>query len=240
MPTACILFDLDDTLIYTEYKYSQATIRALDFLQSAVIPQRIDPRKFLERQYARQCELVYTEGLHNCYAVAWRETAAAVLDELDITGLHQRILLDGLVARLRDSLNEAYMLVDGAIDLLDYAKVRADVVLVTAGDETLQREKLRRAGLTAYFTAVRVTPVEKGAIMREYAAQYGVDRTLMVGNSLKSDILPAIELGLTALCLPTQSWDYNQVAVDPTRYIPCHNLWAVKGYLSDWLADRSA
>lgn len=80
----------------------------------------------------------------------------------------------------------------------------SELVLVTKGDQQVQRDKLERSGLAPYFDAVYVVAEKDAAVYRRIAAERGLHprHTWMVGNSPKSDINPAIEAGLGAILVP--------------------------------------
>ncbi len=77
-------------------------------------------------------------------------------------------------------------------------------ILVTKGDPEEQHDKLRRSGLETHFAAVEVLAEKNDAAYRNLAAQHALDagRTWMIGNSPKSDINPALAVGLHAVFIP--------------------------------------
>ncbi len=92
-----------------------------------------------------------------------------------------------------------------------------ELYVITAGDDALQRRKIDEAGLPGLVHGIHITPMKK----RDILASIVGDRPqegMMVGDSKKSDILPAIELGMTAVWLPSQTWTFVNADIDETKY----------------------
>ncbi|MGX5732679.1 HAD family hydrolase [Bosea thiooxidans] len=78
------------------------------------------------------------------------------------------------------------------------------LVLITKGDLFDQERKLAQSGLGDFFHAVEIVSDKKAATYDRIFARHGdgAGRAMMVGNSLKSDILPALEAGAWAVHVP--------------------------------------
>lgn len=81
---------------------------------------------------------------------------------------------------------------------------RHRLILVTKGDHAEQTDKLRRSGLSEYFSAAEVLPEKHHAAYRSLSAHHRCEArtTWMIGNSPKSDINPAFAAGLNAIFIP--------------------------------------
>ncbi len=97
------------------------------------------------------------------------------------------------------------------VDLLPYAReavtaLAADhrVVLITKGDLLDQERKLAQSGLGDLFHGVEIVSNKTPQVYRAAFARHGAgaDQAMMVGNSLKSDILPALEAGAWGIYVP--------------------------------------
>jgi putative hydrolase of the HAD superfamily len=108
-------------------------------------------------------------------------------------------------------------LLDGVAETVAELATSYRLVLLTKGDLLDQESKLARSGLGDAFAAVEIVS-EKDA--RTYAAVMARQRVeparfLMVGNSLRSDVLPALEAGGAAVHIPYHvTWQHEQVADD--------------------------
>jgi putative hydrolase of the HAD superfamily len=86
------------------------------------------------------------------------------------------------------------------------------VALLTKGDEEIQLRRIEQSGLSDLFPLIRVvrdkTPAEILSMVEVLAAP--TSATWMVGNSIKSDLLPAIEAGLNAVWIDAHVWEYER------------------------------
>ncbi len=101
-------------------------------------------------------------------------------------------------------LNMPMIVIPGVEATLAALRPSSELVLVTKGDEAVQRGKLERSGLTPYFDAVYVVAEKDATTYRSIAGERSLHpgHTWMVGNSPRSDINPAIEAGIGAILVP--------------------------------------
>ena len=95
---------------------------------------------------------------------------------------------------------------------------RHDLYLLTKGDHDEQQRKVEASGLAAYFRSVHIVPEKEPAVYRALAAEHRLDpaSTWMIGNSPRSDILPARAAGFNAVYIPHQhSWWLEDAQIDP-------------------------
>jgi putative hydrolase of the HAD superfamily len=108
------------------------------------------------------------------------------------------------------------------------------LVLVTKGDETVQRDKIARSGLGPLFDERLIVAEKDAATYRAIAAQLGLRprETWMVGNSPKSDINPVIEAGLGAIYIPhDRTWTAEiQQIIHPELVITLRRFADLLGY----------
>jgi putative hydrolase of the HAD superfamily len=118
-----------------------------------------------------------------------------------------------LMRRLRwDQL----VIIAGVPDTLAELRGRHDLLLLTKGDQEEQVRKIERSGLANLFRRTLVTPEKNEAAHRGVVADEGLDpaRTWMIGNSPKSDILPALAAGLRAVFIDhPHTWHLEIVAL---------------------------
>jgi putative hydrolase of the HAD superfamily len=114
-----------------------------------------------------------------------------------------------------------------AVDVLERLRKLYRIVLLTAGDHNVQRARIEQSQLGQYFDAVRIVPLKSYEAWSELVAtdRLHPGQTWSVGNSVRSDINPAIALGMKCVLVAAQSWAYEQgalaVPVDGAR------LWQV-------------
>lgn len=103
------------------------------------------------------------------------------------------------------------------------------LILVTKGDIFDQERKLAASGLAEFFAAIEIVSDKTPATYARIFAQHtdGANRTVMVGNSLKSDILPALAAGGFAVYVPhelTWSYEHAEEPVGEQRYARIEHL----------------
>ena len=118
---------------------------------------------------------------------------------------------------------------------------RYRLILITKGDIFDQERKLAASGLAEYFAAIEIVADKNPATYARIFAQHtdGPDRTVMVGNSLRSDILPPLAAGSYAIYVPhdlTWSYEHAEEPVNEPRYAKISHL----GELADAIARLEA
>ena len=109
--------------------------------------------------------------------------------------------IDELVSGMR---RRAILLLPGVDETLRALAGRHRLILVTKGDHDDQYAKIVRSGLRTRFHEVDVVAEKDAPTYRRLVARHGLDpaRTWMIGNSPKSDILPALDASLRAVFIP--------------------------------------
>uniref|UniRef100_A0A9E7ZV23 HAD family hydrolase n=1 Tax=Bosea sp. NBC_00436 TaxID=2969620 RepID=A0A9E7ZV23_9HYPH len=114
------------------------------------------------------------------------------------------------------------------------------LVMITKGDLFDQERKLAQSGLGDFFHAVEIVSDKQAQTYRRIFARHGdgAERAMMVGNSLKSDILPALEAGSWAVHVPhelTWALEHADEPKDALRYRRLTDL----GLLSEHIREVS-
>src|SRR5690606_21830239 len=146
-----------------------------------------------------------------------------------------------ILAAGRELLNypiETLPYVDQALEQL---RQTHRLILVTKGDVFDQERKLAASGLAEYFAAIEIVTDKNAATYARIFERHtdGARHTVMVGNSLRSDVLPALAAGGYAVYVPhdlTWSYEHAEAPVDEPRYASIAHL----GELADALAQFEA
>jgi putative hydrolase of the HAD superfamily len=114
------------------------------------------------------------------------------------------------------------------------------LILITKGDLFDQEAKIARSGLAEHFQHIEIVSDKTVGVYRALLARHGVapERFLMVGNALRSDILPVLEMGGRAVYIPYQStWAHEHVALEnpPPGMVELSHI----GQLPAWLAMQA-
>jgi putative hydrolase of the HAD superfamily len=117
-----------------------------------------------------------------------------------------------LIEQAKRMLTEDVELLPGVAEAVGALSVSHPLMLITKGDLLHQTSKLERSGLRDRFRHVEVVSTKAPEIYRAILARHGIapDRFLMIGNSLRSDVLPVIEAGGWAVYVPSAlSWSHE-------------------------------
>ena len=128
--------------------------------------------------------------------------------------------LHGAIALARQMLTEDIELFPAAHETLTMLAANWPLMLITKGDLLHQTSKLERSGLREPFATSRSSATKRPTVYARILAGHGVepDRFLMVGNSLRSDILPVVEAGGWALHIPAAlSWSHEHADLPTAR-----------------------
>jgi putative hydrolase of the HAD superfamily len=207
-----IAFDGDDTLWHNERSYREGRDRFRRLLAGAGVvlsAEEIESR-------VNQTELanieLYGYGVSS-FALSLIETA------IDLTG--GRITgaaLRGIVELAKDMLTEPIELFPGVRDVLTTLAASYPLMLITKGDLLHQTSKLERSGLRDCFRFVEIVSHKTTDVYSAILVRHSVDpdRFLMVGNALRSDILPVVEAGARAIHIPAVlSWSHEHADLPP-------------------------
>lgn len=200
-----IAFDADDTLWHNERFYVEAQSKFGELLSQYHQPAWIN-----ERLYQTEIRNLKHFGYGvKAFALSMIETAVE-LTEGRITGKDIQVLVD--VAR--EMLNAEVQLLSHVSETIPQLAKDHQLMVITKGDLLDQETKIIRSGLSEYFRHIEVvshkTPASYTQVFNRYSVS--LDRVLMVGNSVKSDILPILELGGTAVHIPYETTWQHEVA----------------------------
>jgi putative hydrolase of the HAD superfamily len=206
----CLIFDADDTLWENNIYFERALGEFLELMRTA-LP---DPALIHEtlRQVEREMIPIGGYGSRN-FIYALKETCCRLYQGADSAQYLQAI--EQIGERL---LNHPVDLRPGVSSTLDVLHARYKMMLFSKGDLREQSGKLDRSGLRRYFDRVIIV-AEKDAtayhsLVREH--ELAPETTIMIGNSPRSDVLPALEAGLWVVYLPhPNTWDYEEHPVEP-------------------------
>jgi putative hydrolase of the HAD superfamily len=127
----------------------------------------------------------------------------------------------------REMLASPIQLLDGVAEAVETLAQNHRLVLVTKGDLLDQETKLARSGLGGLFKAIEIVSDKTPDVYRRMLSRHGVaaDRFVMVGNSLRSDILPVVEVGAHAVYVPYEmSWIHERVPDDALADARFHEI----------------
>ena len=195
-PGQTLLFDADDTLWENNIYFERAISSFVSYLDHRThTPEEVRERlNHVERA---------TIKAHGYGLKSFRKSLIDCFEQLTDQPVTQE-KHDRIVSFAQSIADQDIELLPDVPSTITQLAQRHRCILVTKGDDIEQRDKLRRSGLEANFTAVEVLPEKHDAAYRALAHQHGCERerTWMIGNSPKSDINPALAAGLHAVFIP--------------------------------------
>ncbi len=203
-----IAFDADDTLWHSETLYTVAQHKFVHLLSAYRRTDGIEAE--LYRTELRNLRY-YGYGIKS-FTLSMIETAIQLTDGR-IRGEEIRQIL----AFAREMLQAPVQLLEGAGAVVRTLSETHPLMIITKGDLFDQESKLARSGLADYFTHVEVVTAKTRATYQALLNKYHVTagRFLMVGNSLKSDILPVLAVGGQAVYIPYHTTWVHEVVAQP-------------------------
>lgn len=209
-----IALDADDTLWQNEQFFRLTEQRFADLL--ADYTDLPDLKERLVAAVVRNLSF-YGFGMKG-FALSMVETALEVTDHRVPGHVIAEILAAG-----RELLSypiQTLPYVDQALSTLSDSH---RLILITKGDTFDQERKLAASGLAEYFSAIEIVSDKTPEVYARIFARHteGAEHTVMVGNSLRSDILPALAAGSYAVYVPhdlTWSHEHADEPADHPRY----------------------
>ena len=203
-----VMLDGDDTLWHNEPLFAEMTTRFLALLApyhtSEWIQERLYETEVRNLRY-------YGYGIKS-FVLSMIETAIQ-LTEGRISGSE----IDGVLEFGKEMLEAPVSLLEHAEDAVVRLADNYRLMLVTKGDLFDQESKIARSGLADYFDVVEIVAEKSVSTYRAIASRNGIefDTAVMVGDSLKSDILPVAKVGGKAIHVPYgTTWQHETVQED--------------------------
>ena len=201
-----VAFDADDTLWESEDHFRATEARFAELMEPYA-PTGVD---VLDALHAIERVDIATQGYGvKAFTLSMVRAAVSISDETvpaqvigEIVDLGARMLVDPV--HLLPHVPEVLQRVGGEVPL----------ALITKGDLVHQTRKVTTSGLEHHFSEIEIVLEKDPLIYRRLLDRFGVaaDRFLMVGNSVKSDILPVLAVGGHAVHVPYHlTWDLEIV-----------------------------
>lgn len=226
-----IAFDADDTLWHTEELYVGTQDRFKQLLAPYHSAEWID-----QKLYATEMRnlRVFGYGVKG-FALSMIETAIE-LTEGRISGAE----IQGLIDLAREMLAADVRLLDHVAETVAALAERYPLMIITKGDLFDQETKVARSGLGPLFKHVEIVSDKTEASYAALLARHQVapERFLMVGNSLRSDVLPVVKLGAKAVHIPYHlTWAHELISetqVGEGRYLTLDHVGLLPALLEEF------
>lgn len=213
-----LLIDADDTLWENNIYFERAIAKFISFLNHhTYTPEQV--REILN-DVERENIVTHGYGLHS-FAHA-------------LVGTFERLSVEPVTPELHARIHAiAHTIADHPVEFLpevpatlQHLSARHHLIMMTKGAFAEQTGKVERSGLKDYFAAIEIVAEKDEGTYRSVVAKYDLagDATWMIGNSPRSDINPALAIGLNAVFIPHgNTWvlEHDEVAAPtpPSRLL---------------------
>lgn len=204
-------FDADDTLWVNEPYFREAEARFVEILSGAGV--KGDVVGVLYRTEVANLPL-YGYGI-KAFILSLVECALELTGNQADAQTIERILQIG-----KEMLQRPVRLLEGVVEVLESLSSRYRLIVATKGDLLDQERKMKQSGISSFFHHIEVMSDKQEQNYIQLLSHLDIDPCdfLMVGNSMKSDILPPLNLGAQAIHVPFHTtWAHEEVKEDPVH-----------------------
>jgi putative hydrolase of the HAD superfamily len=228
-------FDADDTLWHNEAIFERVHERYRALLAHYHDAETVDRTLFATEM--RNLPL-YGYGAKG-FTLSAIETAIALTSgKISAEEIQQLIVLG------REMLGHPVELLEGVVETLPELAKSHRLIVITKGDLHHQERKIARSGIAALFRHVEIVSEKDEGTYATIFRRHGIaaERFLMVGNSLKSDILPVLALGGAGVHVPYHiTWQAERVEQAPEvggNFFLIKTLRELPDVVKTWVATR--
>lgn len=209
-----IYMDLDDTLIQTQQLFKKFKQSCTNFV---LIHDHTDTLEYKEvLDYFNEREIVNIDiyGFKNeRFIISWQETLMHFHPDRHPDEIGR---LAGLV------FERTAPIMDGAIETLEaLTREGYDITIITCGVDDVQNKRIDDVGIRHYFKDIHVVPYKNKEMMGSIITD--LENSVMIGNSMRSDINPSLQLGIPAIQVEANNWFHDEMDIIPQgEYYHCN------------------
>ena len=230
--TKLICFDLDDTIIDDNFKFETTFCDCLKAVllglatKSPEIDEIIATVREIDNQLLQELPKFKKYTPHRLIE-AWHRAYKTISESKEIPV--KKHILDMLEAYIWQNFEPPYMVIAGAVDALIHIRQMPNLRMevLTIGDQDIQNRKINFSRLNHYFDHVEVVfhGDDKYQYLKEKADEFGAGNVIMVGNSIRSDINPALTAGVHAIYIPRGGWSQHKQEPVSQNYIEVRRIF---------------
>lgn len=215
-------FDADDTLWVNEPIFQDVVSRFIDLLSNHTNPKLVRAR--LIDVEMRNLKL-FGYGIKG-FVLSMAETAVEI-SQGAVTGKEIRQILD----MGKEMMQQPVELINGVEEVLQTLQGPYRLMLITKGDLFDQESKISRSNLADYFSDIEILTEKNEQAYENVLARHRISNTefLMIGNSLKSDVMPVVNIGSQAVHIPFHTtWEHEQIELPQEHKRPYMELGRIE------------
>lgn len=201
-----IAFDADDTLWVNETYFRDAEHQFAKLLTTFETENKIEQELFKTE--------IRNLGLYGYGVKGFMLSMVECALEISNNNVNP-VLLKDILNIGKEMLEKPIELLEGVEDVLKMLQDKYKLIVATKGDLLDQERKLEKSGLMKYFHHVEVMSEKKENDYKKLLSHLDIEagELLMIGNSLKSDVLPLVKIGASAIHVPFHTtWAHEEVS----------------------------
>ena len=221
-----IFFDADDTLWENERYFREAEVKFAELLADYTSPEGVQ-----QMLWEKQEDNIPLFGYGSkTYMIGMTDAA------MELCGGHMpEHIYYGVKKIITDLAFHELEIINSVVEVLEALHGKYRMIVATKGDLTEQMAKYRKSGLAKYFHHCEVMENKDEKNYLELCAKNDIDpsQLLMIGNSVKSDIAPVVEIGGTAIHTPHEIvWTHELMDMpESERIIEVNEIRDILKYL---------
>lgn len=229
MPLKVIAFDADDTLWVNEPYFRETEEKFCSLLEDYLPHHSISQELFKTEM---QNLALYGYGVKG-FMLSMIETAMRVSNNTVPQSIIEKAIQYG-----KDLLGKPIELLDGMEEALHLLKKKYRLVVATKGDLLDQERKLKKSGLEHYFHHIEIMSDKQEADYHKLIRHLDINpgEFLMIGNSLKSDVMPVLAIGGHAVHIPYHITWAHEKTEQTIEHINFRRAETIKDILPDLLS----
>ena len=221
-------FDADDTLWHNESIFTMTQKKFCEIL-SSYSPELVD-QKLSSNQIKNLKLLGY--GIKG-FILSMIETSIEITNG-EIKGNEIQKIID----LGREMLAAPIELLPNVKEVIDELSKKYSLLLITKGDLIDQQTKISRSGLSNYFLALEIVSEKNSETYEKILSRHNISasRFVMIGNSMRSDIVPIVKIGGQAVHIPYYTtWEHEQKhpSIDPKKFKQLKHIGLLPGLIEE-------
>lgn len=216
-----LIWDFDDTIVQTNIEFEKTNQETAEIIALDIFGDLKPVQELKDYQRKLDVEMISEYGfVPPRYLLSWIATYeyfAKVKNQLPSEKVRTLIreTVEDLYVRKYQNIKES-------IPVLKELKNQGySMVILTAGQEDIQKRKVSESGAFSFFDEVYVYPKKTPDTLKEIMNHHEAECYVMIGNSLKSDIYPALENDAYGFHFERETWeaDYHDIDKKHPKYV---------------------
>lgn len=221
-----LIWDFDDTIVKTHEQYVKTNRIVASTISFDLYGDEAHTSNVANYQRKLDVEMVSTYGFTpGRYLLSWLETYKHFAKERnkDMNPLVQQ----NMESDIKDLYQRKYTNMTGSIKVLSELKNAGfPMVVLTAGDKSIQTRKVIESGAAEFMNEIHVSTTKTPDVLQGVMDIHPAKDYVMIGNSLKSDIYPALENNIWGFHVQRDTWEADEYDIDKTneKYVNLSSL----------------